>query len=388
MNQNDNYKIVFLSNFMNHHQLTLSKELYDLTDKKYLFVATTPVPKERLTLGYHDMNSAHDFILRAYESEESYNLAKKHITDADIVIYGGVSRELIKNRLRKNKLTLKYFERIYKTEPKWYKMPYNLIKDFLGNTVHKNYYLLCAGAYVADDYARTRTFLDKAYKWGYFPEVKEYENIDTLIDGKKKNSLLWAGRLIDWKHPEIPLGVAKKLKADGYDFELNIIGSGALDYSCRYSIERLGLNDNVHMLGSMSPEAVREYMENSEIFLFTSDRQEGWGAVLNESMNSACAVVADKNIGAVPYLLKDGENGYLYESEIDEIYERVKFLLDNPDKRKEMGKNAYFTMKNEWNPKVAAQRLLILAEELKNNKKCTLYENGPCSVAEVHKRKK
>ena len=49
-------------------------------------------------------------------------------------------------------------------------------------------------------------------------------------------------------------------------------------------------------------------MEKSEIFLFTSDKGEGWGAVLNESMNSACAVVASHAIGSVPFLLKDGEN--------------------------------------------------------------------------------
>ena len=34
-------------------------------------------------------------------------------------------------------------------------------------------------------------------------------------------------------------------------------------------------------------------MEQADIYLFTSDRNEGWGAVANEAMNSACAMVAD-----------------------------------------------------------------------------------------------
>ncbi len=46
------------------------------------------------------------------------------------------------------------------------------------------------------------------------------------------------------------------------------------------------------MLGAMSPDKVRAYMERADVFLFTSDFNEGWGAVLNESMNSGCAVVA------------------------------------------------------------------------------------------------
>ncbi len=389
MNKKENYKIVFLSNFMNHHQLSFSKELCKLTGEKYLFIATTPVPKDRLKLGYHDMNNAYDFILKAYESEENYSLAKKYILDADIVIYGGVSRKLITKRIRKNKLTFRYFERLYKIEPKWYKMPYAFIRNFFANSIHKNFYLLCAGAYVASDYARTKTFLGKAYKWGYFPEVKEYESIEDLIAKKKEKSLLWCGRMIDWKHPEYAVEVAKRLKADGYSFELNMIGTGNLRSELVKIIFENNLDECVHIIDSMPPEAVREYMEKSEIFLFTSDRQEGWGAVLNESMNSGCGVVANENIGAAPYLLKDGENGAMYHNDsIDELYGKVKFLLDNPENRKEMGKNAYYTMKNEWNAKVAAERFLKLAEELKNNKKCTLYENGPCSVAEVHKRKK
>ena len=55
-------------------------------------------------------------------------------------------------------------------------------------------------------------------------------------------------------------------------------------------------------------------MEKTGIFLFTSDRQEGWGAVLNEAMNSGCAVVASHLIGAVPFLKKKKKNGLVYSS--------------------------------------------------------------------------
>ena len=41
--------------------------------------------------------------------------------------------------------------------------------------------------------------------------------------------------------------------------------------------------------------------------------QDGWGAVANEAMNSACALVAGHMIGAVPYLIRQGENGLIYE---------------------------------------------------------------------------
>ena len=68
------------------------------------------------------------------------------------------------------------------------------------------------------------------------------------------------------------------------------------------------------MLGAMPPEEVRRHMEKADIYLFTSDFNEGWGAVLNESMNSGCAVVASHAIGSVPFLIKNGENGLIYEN--------------------------------------------------------------------------
>jgi glycosyltransferase involved in cell wall biosynthesis len=78
----------------------------------------------------------------------------------------------------------------------------------------------------------------------------------------------------------------------------------------------------------MAPEAVRDHMEAADIFLFTSDFNEGWGAVLNESMNSACAVVASHAIGSVPFLLKDGENGFI-QTLLEMYAETVNVLTDN-----------------------------------------------------------
>ena len=79
-------------------------------------------------------------------------------------------------------------------------------------------------------------------------------------------------------------------------------------------IRSKGVEDCVEMLGAMSPDEVRAYMERADVFLFTSDFNEGWGAVLNESMNSGCAVVASHAIGSVPFLIKDGVNGLIYEN--------------------------------------------------------------------------
>ena len=266
--------IVIVSNFLNHHQLPLCKAFTNLTDGDFVFIATEPIHEERVKMGYVDMNHRYDFVLCAYDSEENRQKALQLCYDCDVLIYGSAPDEFFKARVKAKKLTFKYGERFFKTPF----TPKNIVRRTLSMIKHvipyqnKNHYLLCASAYMASDCALYGCFKNRCLKWGYFPECKKYDDIDALISSKKKSSLLWCGRLIYWKHPELAIEVAKRLKAEGYDFTLDIVGNGALESDIADMIANNGLSDCVFMRGSMSPDKVREYMEQSEIFMFTSDR--------------------------------------------------------------------------------------------------------------------
>ena len=124
-------------------------------------------------------------------------------------------------------------------------------------------------------------------------------------------------------------------------------------------------------------------MEQSQIFLFTSDYGEGWGAVLNESMNSGCAVIASCAAGSTPYLIRHGENGLSYSNcDTDALYGHIKYLLEHPEAQNIMGRAAYESILSEWNADVAATRLVQLAEcILQGDEPMELFSNGPCSRA-------
>jgi glycosyltransferase involved in cell wall biosynthesis len=102
-------------------------------------------------------------------------------------------------------------------------------------------------------------------------------------------------------------------------------------------------------------------------------------------MNSGCAVVASHAIGSVPYLMKNGENGMIYESgNVEMLYEKVKYLLAHPDMQRKLGEAAYKTLLTQWNATIAAERFLILEDALlKGEKQPSLYETGLCSKAEL-----
>ncbi len=288
--------VVFISNYYNHHQSSFSEKMYEILNGEYRFIATEPMDKERINMGWGGENAS--YVIQYSDNPTKY---QKIIDEADVVIYGSAPYRLVNNRLKMNKLTFVYSERIYKCECPLWQIPLRVVNYFWKWGRFKNLYLLCASAYTAADYKKTGTFIGKTYKWGYFPEVKAYDDINNLIESKTSKSILWVARFIDWKHPEIPILVAKKLKDEGYRFQLNLIGNGEMEPQMCRMIEDKKLMDCVNILGPMKPVEVRSHMEKSQIFMFTSDRNEGWGAVLNEAMNSGCACVASHAIGSVPY---------------------------------------------------------------------------------------
>ena len=124
-------------------------------------------------------------------------------------------------------------------------------------------------------------------------------------------------------------------------------------------------------------------MDSADIFVFGSNFYEGWGAVVNEAMNSACAVVISHAVGSAKFLIHDGKNGYVYRfSDISELTKKVKRLVTDKALRQAFGAEAYKTISSEWTAKVAADRFLRLYHAIENGEEDgTLYRTGPCSRA-------
>ena len=374
--------LLYLSNYFNHHQKSLADAMYALLGDDYSFVETTGVPEFRKKLGYQEITAP--YVVK-YNENTKDDLNNK-ILEADVVVFGEAPLSLIKPRLASKKLTFKDDECRYRSISRFLKWPvYTYCSFFLNKG-----YLLCASAYGPIDYLLSGMAPKKCYRWGYFTEVKKFDNFEKLLQKKSSDNhikLLWCGRLIPLKHPESFVYVANRLKEEGYDFELNVIGTGKLENKLKKEVKSKHLCDCVFFRGPMKPEGVRTYMESSDIFLFTSDRNEGWGAVLNESMNSGCAVVAGNNIGSVPYLIEDNVNGLIYKDlNWKDLYNKVKYLMDNQDKRIILGTNAYHTMINVWNGENAAKSLLTLCHALLKGED-TPIDRGPCSKAPFMLRK-
>ncbi len=380
-------KVTFVSNYINHHQIPVSNVLYEALGNNYAFVQTQPMEEERVKLGWNP-EDVPEYVRFSYHEEEA---CRRLILESDVVIWGGLEDEtMLQPRLQAGKPIIRYSERLYK-EGQWKAVsPRGLRKKYLNHTRYRKapVYLLCAGAFVASDFHIVRAYPKKMFRWGYFPEYKEY-TVEDLMKQKQHTELLWAARFIDWKHPELVVALAEKLKQDGKDFHITMMGDGPLWETISLQIETKALQDCITLTGSRKPNEVREAMEKAAIFLMTSDRKEGWGAVMNEAMNSGCAVIADRMEGATLYLIQQGENGYWCKKpDAEGLAELVEELLEDTKRREAMGRKAYETIADTWNAGVAAKRLLQMCGILAGGEAfISPWEQGPCSKAPVIKER-
>lgn len=390
-------KIVFVSNFFNHHEKFLCDELYKLTDGNFRFIQTEPMTIERKKLGWGFDLKKIPYCTTSYEHSDSFQESLRIINECDVLIIGSANNKYILPRIKQNKLSFFYAESQFKKGFWHFFYPptfFSLLKRYIIPSMKPNVYMLCASAFTAIDTYKIHAFRNKCFRWGHFIEVSDSVPIrvtnklsDKVLKHRQDVSILWAGRLIGLKHPDMAVRIAKTLRDKGIPFSMNIIGTGELEGKVLRMIEEYKLNDCVNMLGAMKPQEVRLYMEQADVFMFTSGRMEGWGAVLAESMVSGCAVIADSAIGSAPFLVNHNENGLLYEEgSYDNFEKQVVELISDVPRIKRLGSAACSTIRNLWSPRVAAQRLHQLCDELLNNKRITLYKEGPISKAPLINR--
>lgn len=376
-------KIAFFSNYFNHHQKPFADAMNALNGVEYFFVSTEPIPGFRKKLGYKEMTE--DYVIDTTRNkcniETALNLAKT--ADVAIFMAGGLEKYIVP-RLKLKKLTFEVSERRFK---KGYinMLSPNLIKHQIMYYLYGRkapLYMICCSAYAPNDYNLMGSYINRCYKWAYFTKVDDLL-IDNLLAEKRQPrcKIMWCSRFIDWKHPELCIELAKRLSEDNLNFEINMYGNGPLLEKYKENILSDALSECIHIMGNRSNEEILAAMQRHNIFLFTSDRNEGWGAVANEAMSNGCVLIGSDQIGSIPFLVKDQVNGRIFRTnDANSLYNAVVDLVRDRSLCEQYAREAYFSMKEKWNPQVAAERFIQLANALQNGRE-TPFQDGPCSKA-------
>jgi glycosyltransferase involved in cell wall biosynthesis len=104
----------------------------------------------------------------------------------------------------------------------------------------------------------------------------------------------------------------------------------------RKQVKKLGLERRVEFIGSMlQSELARRIAESSVLVLPSTS--EGLGRVLIEAMATGTPVIGSR-VGGIPDVIDDGTRGFLVlPGDEKALAERIRWILDNPDKARAMG---------------------------------------------------
>lgn len=394
-NMNNHIKIAIYSIVLNHHQAPVADELYKILGDSFKFVELSGTIDSK---GGTENYSQRSYLLCAWRSQEELDEASHIACSAECCIFSSVqSLPFMRKRMKLGLLSFDMSERWLKKGMRNLLSPAILQMYFaykLGNWKTKPLYKLCCSAFARDDHKRLGMYIDKCYKWGYFTQSDKIDiEISRNVFRSEITTFMWCSRYLMLKHPELPILLAQRLKSKGYAFHLDMYGEGKYKQTAKKFTERLGLQDKISFYGNKPNDALMEEMSRHSVFLFTSDRNEGWGAVANESMAHGCVLVSSDAVGSAPYLIIEKKTGVLFTAPqinssfanpdmkaLDDLCSKVEWLIHNPDKSKTIGMNAKKLLCGIWSPAHAAQSLIRLISDLSNGQETSIAD-GPCSKA-------
>jgi len=117
-----------------------------------------------------------------------------------------------------------------------------------------------------------------------------------------------------------------------------IVGVGKKEESYKNLANNLGISEYVLFTGKLSNDELAEMLSAAQIYI-ASGEAELQGIAVMEAMAFGLPVLG-LNAVAIPELVKDGVNGYLFEKNAKDLAEKMLKILKNKDKMKKMSKNS------------------------------------------------
>src|SRR3989338_8409267 len=152
--------------------------------------------------------------------------------------------------------------------------------------------------------------------------------------------IISVGRLVSWKGFSLLIKLIPDLKKIDPSFKLIILGSGPQEEKLLEEARSLNLLSSEDVVIMKSDWlGVISYLRQAYIFVLNTG-YEGLSHTILEAMATGVPVVTT-NVGGIPELIKDGENGLLVEyNNKEQLKEAILKLYQNEDLRKKFIENS------------------------------------------------
>lgn len=146
--------------------------------------------------------------------------------------------------------------------------------------------------------------------------------------------ILWVGRRVEWKKPELALKLAREFKSERFVI-ISPRTSSDEEYYNRIENEAEELS-NVELIERVPRNKIQEYFDNAKIFLNTSEK-EGFPNTFVEA-----------GIGSTPILsyrvdpdsfIENNNCGFSSSGDYEELKSKLEYMLENEDQRMRQAEN-------------------------------------------------
>lgn len=365
-------RVVLYTVVVSPHQIPLARELVRKVGiENFRYVYAEELQGERFKMGWWH-NEVADWILPlgAQESEE-------WLMTADVVLSGQRDLDLFVKRAKRGLRTFYMGERWFKpisigvgqrcrcSVPGWVRMfvpGYRRMAKRFVRWMNSDPNARCftIGPWAKKDMLRIGVDESKIVPWGYFvaPSDQESKRHCSPPSSTSILKVLWVGRMLHWKRVDTIIRAVceleKRCGGGQWKIQLTLVGDGPeklrLQSLANRTIEQSN-NQTITFLPSQPIAKIREIMREHDVYVLSSNAEEGWGAALNEALEEGMVAVGTCEAGSSATIL--GEEWLFHAGD----YRRVAELLEECVARKRAGELRGQGI-GAWSAEGAANRLL------------------------------
>jgi colanic acid/amylovoran biosynthesis glycosyltransferase len=223
--------------------------------------------------------------------------------------------------------------------------------------------------YLLDKVSRLGAPRDRCIKLPIGIDVSRFTPEGHPRDNSSSTTVLTVARLTEKKGLEYSIRAFAQIARKREDVEYVIVGEGVLRANLESLVSRLGIENKVHLVGAKTQNEVLNLYRQAHLFILSSvtasdGDQEGQGLVIQEAQAMQLPVVSTIHNGIPEGVLPD-ESAYLVpERDVDALADRLLYLINNPEVRKEMGRKGRRFVEENYDNEILIDRLVEIYNSL------------------------
>jgi len=314
------------------------------------------LPPHRQGLGWEEAS-----FVKLSSSYWKIPAAQKSVASYSTVVYYGaidpkcIPTAMIWSSLRRGQRVFLVTEGLRYQHPRWRSLAFSSLLN------HAGLEILAIGDRSADDFRKAGLVKPTYRKYGFFENY--LGDAQTSPAPANTCRILSVGQLIERKNF---LSIIRSLQRMGAQSDQQIIyticGEGEQRPLIESEIKKLSSNVEVKLLGNCNSQQLDECFRNADIFAMPST-YDGWGAVLNQAIHFCLPIIVSDGVRAArDYLVRDGFNGFIFNSD-EELDDCLSKVVANRDLRAKLVENNQEIAKAWHIDTVASDLVRVLSGE-------------------------